>query len=132
VTFIDTSAIVAILLGEAEARALTTKAESAGPCLTSSAVRLETCMVLASRRDVSALRAQDYFDGLASQLGLFEAPIDEHVGRLAVECFERYGKGRHSAQLNFGDCLSYACAKAHGAALLFKGEDFARTDVEAC
>ena len=131
-TFIDTSAIVAILLGEAEARALTTKAESAGPCLTSSAVRLETCMVLASRRDVSALRAQDYFDGLASQLGLFEAPIDEHVGRLAVECFERYGKGRHSAQLNFGDCLSYACAKAHGAALLFKGEDFARTDVEAC
>jgi ribonuclease VapC len=132
VTFIDTSAIVAILLGEAEARALTTKAESAGPCLTSSAVRLEACMVLASRRDVSALRAQDYFDGLASQLGLFEAPIDEHVGRLAVECFERYGKGRHSAQLNFGDCLSYACAKAHGAALLFKGEDFARTDVEAC
>ena len=130
VTFIDTSAIVAILLGEAEARALTAKAESAGACLTSSAVRLETCMVLASRRDVSPLRAQDYFDGLASQLGLSEAPIDERVGRLAVECFQRYGKGRHPAGLNFGDCLSYACAKAHGAALLFKGEDFARTDVE--
>ena len=129
-TFIDTSAVVAILLGEAEARALTARAESAGPCLTSSAVRLETCMVLASRRDVSPLRAQDYFDGLASQLGLSETPIDERVGRLAVECFERYGKGRHPAGLNFGDCLSYACAKAHGAALLFKGEDFARTDVE--
>jgi ribonuclease VapC len=87
-------------------------------------------MVLASRRDVSPLRAQDYFDRLASQLGLFEAPIDERVSRLAVECFERYGKGRHPAQLNFGDCLSYACAKAHAAALLFKGEDFARTDVK--
>jgi ribonuclease VapC len=131
VTFIDTSAIVAILLGELDARALTTKAEFAGPCLTSSAVRLETCMVLASRRDVSPLRAQDYFDDLASQLGLSEALIDERVGRLAVECFDRYGKGRHPAGLNFGDCLSYACAKAHGAALLFKGEDFARTDVEA-
>jgi ribonuclease VapC len=87
-------------------------------------------MVLAGSRDVSPLRAQDYFDGLASQLELFEAPIDERVGRLAVECFERYGKGRHPAQLNFGDRLSYACAKAHGAALLFKGEDFARTDVD--
>ena len=88
-------------------------------------------MVLAGRRNVSALRAQDYFDGLASQLGLVETPIDERVGRLAVECFERYGKGRHPAGLNFGDCLSYACAKAHGATLLFKGEDFAQTDVAA-
>jgi ribonuclease VapC len=87
-------------------------------------------MVLASRRDVLPLRAQDYFDDLASQLGLSEAPIDERVGRLAVECFERYGIGRHLAGLNFGDCLSYACAKAHDAALLFKGEDFAQTDIE--
>lgn len=130
VTFIDTSAIVAILLGEPEAGTLTSKAESTEPCLTSSAVRLETCMVLASRRDISPLRAQDYFDDLASQLGLSEASIDERVGRLAVECFERYGKGRHPAGLNFGDCLSYACAKAHDAALLFKGEDFAQTDVK--
>jgi ribonuclease VapC len=87
-------------------------------------------MVLASRRDVSPLRAQDYFDGLASQLGMSEAQIDERVGRLAVECFERYGKGRHPAGLNFGDCLSYACAKAYGAMLLFKGGDFAQTDVK--
>jgi ribonuclease VapC len=131
VTFLDTSAIVAILLRELEAREITARAKSGGPCLTSPAVRLETCMVLASRRDVSPLRAQDYFDRLASQMGLSEAPMDERVGRLAVECFERYGKGRHPAQLNFGDCLSYACAKAHGAALLFKGDDFAQTDVKA-
>ena len=88
-------------------------------------------MVLASRRDVSPLGAQDYFDGLAAQLGLSEIPIDERVGRLTVECFERYGRGRHPAGLNFGDCLSYACAKAHGATLLFKGDDFAQTDVKA-
>ena len=94
------------------------------------AVRLETCMVLAGRRDVSPLRAQDFFARLASRMQLSEIPIDECIGRLAVECFEKFGKGRHPAQLNFGDCLSYACAKAHGATLLFKGEDFAKTDID--
>jgi ribonuclease VapC len=126
--FVDTSAIVAILLGESDARALSAELEAA-PCLTSSAVRLEACMVLASRRDVSPLRAQHYFDDLESQMGLTEIPIDERIGRSAVECFERYGKGRHPAQLNFGDCLSYACAKAAGMRLLFRGDDFAKTDV---
>jgi ribonuclease VapC len=127
--FVDTSAIVAILLGERDADALSAAMESPGQRLTSSAVRLETCIVLASRRDVSPLRAQDFFDRLASRMELSEIPIDERIGRLAVESFERYGKGRHPAQLNFGDCLSYACAKAHGATLLFKGDDFAKTDV---
>ena len=57
-------------------------------------------------------------------------PITEDIAHGAVTAFERYGKGRkHRASLNFGDCLSYACAKAHGAKLLFKGEDFAHTDV---
>jgi ribonuclease VapC len=130
--FVDTSAMVAILLGEDEADALSTRLEAAaGPPLTSPAVRLETCMVLAGRRDVSPLRAQDYFDRLASQTGLTEISIDEHIGRLAVECFEKFGKGRRPAQLNFGDCLSYACAKAHGAKLLYKGADFAQTDVNS-
>ncbi len=87
-------------------------------------------MVLASRLDLPPLEAQDLFDDFASQSGVAEVSIDEGVGRLAVECFERYGKGRHPAGLNFGDCLSYACAKAHGAALLFKGGDFAQTDVK--
>ncbi len=129
--FVDTSVIVAILLDESDGRALSAKLEAGTGCLTSSAVRLETCMVLAGRRDVSPLRAQHYFDGLASQMGLIEIPIDERIGRLAVDCFERYGKGRHPAQLNFGDCLSYACARAHRASLLYKGDDFAQTDVDA-
>ncbi len=127
--FVDTSAMVAILLGERDADALSARLESSGRCFTSSAVRLETCMVLAGRRDVSPLRAQDFFDRLASQTGLTEISIDERIGRLAVDCFQTFGKGRHPAQLNFGDCLSYACAKAHGVTLLFKGDDFAKTDV---
>ncbi len=129
--FVDTSAIVAILLGESDAHLLAARLESARRRLTSPAVRLETCMVLARRRDVAPLRAQHYFDRLASQLSLTETPIDEGIGRLAAECYERYGKGRHPAQLNFGDCLSYACAKAHRALLLFKGEDFLKTDINA-
>ncbi len=127
--FVDTSAVVAVLLEEEDAALLSGDMANAMRCLTSAAVRLETCMVIATRRDVSAARAQDYFDELASEIGLAEVAIDERVGRLAVECFGRFGKGRHPAQLNFGDCLSYACAKAHGARLVFKGDDFARTDV---
>jgi ribonuclease VapC len=127
--FVDTSAVVAILLEESDARSLSATLEAATQALTSSAVRLEACMVLAKRRDVSPLRAQHYFDSLTSEIGLTEIPIDERIGRLAVECFERYGKGRHPAQLNLGDCLSYASAKTLGVPLLYKGDDFAKTDV---
>jgi len=128
--FVDTSAIVAIILDERDASALADALDGAERPLTSPAVRLETCMVLTSRLDVPPLAAQDLFDDFLSQGEVAELSIDERIGRLAVECFDRYGKGRHPAQLNFGDCLSYACAKAHGAALLFKGGDFAQTDVK--
>lgn len=128
--FIDTSAIVAIILDEQDAPAFVDTLEAAERRMTSAAVRLETCMVLTSRLDLSPPVAQDLFDDFILQSEVAEFSIDERVGRLAVECFDRYGKGRHAAGLNFGDCLSYACAKAHGAALLFKGEDFAQTDIK--
>jgi ribonuclease VapC len=58
------------------------------------------------------------------------APITHEIGDLALEAFEKYGKGRgHKAQLNMGDCFAYACAKSLGVALLYKGDDFARTDL---
>ena len=56
-------------------------------------------------------------------------PIDGVVGHIALEAFERYGKGRHKAALNMGDCFAYGCAKAHKVPLLFKGRDFAYTDI---
>lgn len=57
-------------------------------------------------------------------------PITEEIAHISVAAFERYGKGRsHAASLNFGDCISYACAKAHAAKLLFKGKDFSKTDI---
>ncbi len=127
--FVDTSVIVAIILDERDAAALADTLEVAERRLTSPAVQLETCMVLTSRLDLTPLAAQDLFDAFLLQSEVAEFSIDERVGQLAVECFERYGKGRHRAGLNFGDCLSYACAKAHGAVLLFKGQDFAHTDL---
>jgi ribonuclease VapC len=129
VTFVDTSAVVAILMAEGDAPALSARLKQSELCMTSAAVRLEACMVIAARRAISPDRAQDYFDALSSEAGVTEIPIDERIGRLAVQCFSRFGKGRHPAQLNFGDCLSYACAKAHEAYLLFKGDDFSKTDV---
>jgi ribonuclease VapC len=62
--------------------------------------------------------------------GVVVVPITEDIAHIAVTAFERYGKGRgKKSKLNFGDCLSYACAKAHGAALLYKGGDFSQTDI---
>jgi ribonuclease VapC len=86
-------------------------------------------MVLATRLNVAPSRAQTLFDAFRNETAVVEVPIDERIGALAVACFETYGKGRHPAQLNLADCLSYACAKALDARLLFKGEDFAKTDV---
>src|SRR5450631_1324974 len=58
-------------------------------------------------------------------------PIDARIGSLAIAAFARYGKGRHKAKLNMGDCFAYACAKAYKVPLLYKGSDFAHTDIEA-
>jgi ribonuclease VapC len=62
--------------------------------------------------------------------GIEIVPVTEEIGRIAVDAFDRYGKGRgHPAQLNMGDCFAYACAKAHGLPLLYKGADFSKTDL---
>lgn len=70
-------------------------------------------------------------DPLLGRLGISIATINEHQARLAREAYRRYGKGRHPARLNLGDCFAYALAKARGEPLLFKGDDFRRTDVGA-
>ncbi len=127
--FIDTSAIVAILTGEADAAKLADAIAAAQARYTSPVVRLEATMVMATRLNVAPSKAQTLFEAFREEATVVEVPLDARIGALAVECFETYGKGRHPAQLNLADCLSYACAKALGAPLLYKGEDFAKTDV---
>ena len=129
--FIDTSVFVAILTNEPDRDTFVDAVAGAGRRITSPVVRLETCIVLSRRLDFSPRDAEGRFGAFLLSADIEEAAIDSAVGAAAVACFEQYGKGRHPARLNFADCLSYACAKAHGAALLFKGDDFAQTDIEA-
>lgn len=130
-TFIDSSVFVAILTNEPDRDALIDAIDRAGTRITSPVVRVETCLVLSSRLDLLPSDAQAQFDEFRLTAGIIEAPVDTAIGSAAVACFEAYGKGRHPARLNFADCLSYACARAHGARLLFKGDDFAQTDINA-
>jgi ribonuclease VapC len=127
--FIDTSAFIALLTDEPEAGALAAALEKAGNRRTSPLVRLEACAVLATRLDIAPHQADELFEELLAEADIRIMPVTDTVGRIAVECFEAYGKGRHPARLNIVDCFSYACAKALGVPLLFKGDDFAQTDV---
>jgi ribonuclease VapC len=122
---------VAVLASEPDRAGFEIEIETAERRMTSSIVRLETAMVLAPRIDISPRAAQGQFEKFLLSADVEEIAIDPAIARGAVECFDRFGRGRHPARLNFADCLSYACAKAHGAKLLFKGADFAQTDVNS-
>ena len=125
---IDTSAIIAMLRNEPEALRLE-KALVADPIrLVPATCVLEARMVLVSRRGEHALAEIDLW------LGTIEAntiPVDADLVDLATQAWLTYGKGRHSAALNFADCLSYALAKRANEPLLFVGNDFSQTDIEA-
>lgn len=116
---------------EEDRGALVRAIEGASRRLTAPFVRLEAAIVLASRLRTTPKQAEAQFDRFLHLAGVEEVDVTSAIGSAAVACFEAYGKGRHPARLNFADCLSYACARAHGARLLFKGDDFAQTDVNA-
>ncbi len=124
---IDTSAILAILGDEPERRAFNEAIESADPRLMSAASFAGTSMVIETRRGYEGLRDFDLF---MAKAGIELAPVDADQAHIARQAFREFGKGRHPAGLNFGDCFSYALARAEGLPLLFKGNDFARTDIE--
>jgi ribonuclease VapC len=125
VIVVDTSAIVAILKVERE-RDVFARIIAFEGCLFSTVGYLEASMVIVGRG-----RAQltDLLDGLLSEPGIELVPFDQQQARAGQTAFLRFGKGRHPAGLNFGDCISYALAQSRGLPLLFKGEDFAKTDV---
>jgi ribonuclease VapC len=123
---IDSSALVAILCGEPESRAFIEIIAGAPVRLISAATLLESGIVIESRRGEHAGRELDLFLHRAK----FEVvAVDAGQVEIAREAFRRYGKGRDAAGLNFGDCFSYALARSRRDSLLFKGEDFARTDI---
>lgn len=130
--FIETSAIVAILADEPEAAAFLDGIERAERRETGAHVRLEATINLARILGLGILDAQEMFDAFVAAADVTVVPIGDAIARRAVEAFAVYGKGQgHPARLNFGDCLSYACAAHASAPILFKGRDFSRTDLKA-
>ena len=138
--FIDASAVVAILAREPGHEALRARLEAAGePSFVSPVVRFEACLALARVKAAGAglkpspgliAQAIATFDAFVEDLEAEEVPITPEIGRSAVAASAAWGKAvGHPADLNFGDCFSYACARALGTALLYKGDDFSRTDL---
>jgi ribonuclease VapC len=125
---VDTSALIAILRAEPDAVQFARAIASADHCSISAANFLEAAMVVDSSRDPVATRRLD--DALSTNHIAIE-PVTERQARLARDAFRDFGRGSgHPAKLNFGDCFAYALARDKGEALLFKGGDFATTDIE--
>jgi ribonuclease VapC len=124
---LDTSALVAILQDEPERRKFNEAIEAAEARSISTASFLETSIILESRFGADGVWGLDLFIAKA-QLSLI--PVDEEQAHVARDGFRKYGKGRHPAGLNYGDCFSYALARPRNEPLLFKGQDFLKTDVE--
>ncbi len=125
---LDTSAIVAILLGEPDADRFATAIAGASVRLLSAVNRVELSLVIEGRKGEAGRRALEAF---LAEAGIVVADVGAEQSALAIEAFRRFGRGRHPAGLNIGDCFAYALARATDEPLLFKADDFARTDVTA-
>jgi len=122
----DTSALLAILFDEPERRAFTEAIEATEVRLLSTASFVEASMILEARHGAEGVRA---LDRLLAAANVEIIAVDLPQAHAAREAFRQFGKGRHPAGLNFGDCFSYALAKARSEPLLFKGGDFSQTDI---
>jgi ribonuclease VapC len=122
---VDTSALMAIVLDEPQAAACAAALEAENDLLIS-AVTVAEALVVAARRNV-----RDEMERLIDGLGFEVAAVTQASARRVAQAYESWGRGVHSAALNFGDCFAYEVAKERGCRLLFVGDDFRRTDIEA-
>lgn len=129
--FIDASALVAMMTDEEDAKVLASRLGRARNRFTSPIGVFEATAAVAR---ILAVPVEESAAAVADFLAVMRIdvlPVPEEAGRLAIAAFARYGKGRrHPAQLNMGDCFAYACARHLGEPLLYKGADFAETDIE--
>jgi ribonuclease VapC len=123
---IGTSALLAVLLDEPERRAFNEAIEAAESRMMSAATFVEASIVIESRFGAEGIRDLDLF---LERAGIGLAAVDAEQAQVARRAFSRFGKGRHRAGLNYGDCFAYALAIVLGEPLLYKGDDFGRTDV---
>lgn len=125
---VDTSALLAILQAEPESRLFAEAIEAVSRPTLSVVSFVEASMVLDTRHGAEG---RDRLDRVIRESRMEIAPVDLEQAQIAREAFRDFGKGRHPARLNFGDCFAYALARQRGEPLLFKGDDFARTDIRS-
>jgi ribonuclease VapC len=123
---LDSSPLVAILVGEPDAELYIQAISRAPRCRMSAGTFIELSIVVESQFPVEVLRQ---CDALFRRVGIVIEPVSVEHAHLARQAFHDFGKGRHPAGLNFGDCFAYALAKHTGEPLLFKGNDFSQTDI---
>jgi ribonuclease VapC len=120
---VDTSALMAIILDEQQADACIAALEAADEIVISAATLAE-CLIVALRRGVGA-----EMTSLVDNLGLNVIPVTQASAHRVAQTYSRWGKGIHAAGLNLGDCFAYDAAREHGCALLYVGNNFAKTDI---
>lgn len=128
--FVDASALVAMLLAEEDADRLIGRLLAADRRLTSPIAIYETVLAVMRENRLSRVVAEQNVRELLADTGIEIVPISAEMGRVALDAFDRYGKGRgHPARLNLGDCFAYGAAVTLGVPLLYKGDDFTQTDL---
>ena len=129
--FVDASAIVALITREPEADLLSSKLEASNVRMTSPIAVYEAVLAVARKGSMTPTDANKLVTDFLTAVKITSTAIDESMAATALLAFARFGKGRHPAKLNMGDCFAYACTRVLGAKLLFKGDDFGQTDIEA-
>ena len=125
---VDTSALIAILVNEPEAKAFTRIIVQAPERIIGAPTHFELLMVACGQRQMAT---EPEVARLLDMMGIQVVPWTPDLAETAQAAFRTFGKGSHPARLNFGDCMSYALAKSLDAPLLYKGDDFAKTDIRS-
>jgi|SRR5579859_7770689 len=129
--FVDASALTAILTNESDTQTLVARLQNYPRRTTSPLAVWETVMAVARILKLPISQAGAAVEDYLKLAGIVVIPVAPETRALALEAYDRYGKSRHPAALNFGDCFAYACARHAGVPLLYKGDDFPRTDIES-
>ncbi|MGE7418643.1 type II toxin-antitoxin system VapC family toxin [Methylobacterium tarhaniae] len=129
--FVDASALTATLTDEEDARALVARLQQARHRITSPLAVWETSVAVARRLDLPLRDAHEAVQEYLVLVGIQVLAVPPKAAEDAMDAFDRYGKGRHKAALNFGDCFASACARYYRAPLLYKGDEFTHTDIES-
>lgn len=129
--FVDASALTAMLTDERDARTLLSRLQNYPKRTTSPLAVWETVIAVARILGLSVGAAGAAVEDYLKLMGITVVAVSPETRLIALDAYDRYGKSRHPAALNFGDCFAYACARHEGVPLLYKGDDFPQTDIEA-